>query len=685
MTDDVQSARTELVWPTVAMGDPRRRAPRRPGLDPGPAPPREPAVPRPSVRQAARRQCQRVALTRPPWPARSPSRSARCRARRSTPLIAIADAEIARLKTEGPTEEELAKVKNQVENRAVLSLQTVQAKSDFFNRNYVQTGDPLGYKKELRAAYAVTAADVKRVANKYLTANRIRLDVNPGPKTPRPEETPVDRSTQTPLAKVEAVPVKDSFDRSSEPKPGANPAFTPAPVVRRRLSNGLEVLIGERHNLPVVGLNLVVKGGGTLVPPGKEGLASFTGDLLTEGTTSRSALQLANELSELGASINGGGGPESCNLSLTTLTRNLPRALDIYTDVLLHPTFPTRDLERLRTQRLTALNRQVDSPPTIAGLVFPKLLYGEDHPYGRPNTGTPKSIKGLTRDDLVNFYKTMFVPNNAALVVVGDITPDGIIPVLESALKDWKPGSPVVQTPTDAPAAPKGLTVYLIDKPKAAQSILAVGQVGVARSNPDYFPLTIMNAVLGGQFTSRINMNLREDKGYTYGARSSFNFAKGPGPFEANAPVDTKFTKPALVELMKELTDIAGSRPATVQEIADAKDRLVKGFPARFESIGGGGGRRGGGGGGGLGGTLAELVTYDLPNDYFTTYRDKVEAVTPADVQRVAQKYLDASKMTILIVGDREVVEPALKELPFVKEITLLDADGHPVSSNPKK
>jgi zinc protease len=334
------------------------------------------------------------------------------------------------------------------------------------------------------------------------------------------------------------------------------------------------------------------------------------------------------------------------------------------------------------------LLRQVDSPPAIAGLVFPKLLYGEDHPYGRSNTGTPKSVKSLTRDDLIAFYKMMFVPNNAALVVVGDTTPDAIIPVLESALKDWKPGSPVVQTPTDAPAAPKGMTVYLIDKPKAAQSILSVGQVGVARSNPDYFPLTIMNAILGGQFSSRINLNLREDKGYTYGARSSFNFAKGPGPFEANAPVDTKFTKPALFELMKELTDIAGSRPATDEEVAFAKDRLIKGFPARFESIAGGGGRRGGGGGGGaggLGGTLAELVLYDLPSDYFTTYRDKVEAVTAADVHRVAKKYLDASKMTILVVGDQTVVEPALKELPFVKEITLLDTEGRPLASGEKK
>ncbi len=505
LTDDVQLARTELVWPTVALGDPDEAALDALASILG-------QLPNENRLFRALQYDKQLAANASAFHFTSALAGTFSvtitpqRGQKLDDLIAIADAQIARLKQEGPTEEEISKVKNGVESRSVLSLQTVQAKADFFNRNYVQHGDPLAYKKELREAYAVTADDVKRVANKYLVANRIRLDVNPGAKTPRPEETPVDRSTQAPLASVPAVPVKDTFDRSIEPKPGPNPAFTPAPVERRRLSNGLEVLIAERHNLPVVGLNLVVKGGGTLVPPGKEGLASLTGDLLlTEGDGYLgTSLQITAELSELGASINGGGGAESCNLSLTTLARNLTKALDIYTDVLLHPSFPVKDLERLRTQRLSMLLRQVDNPPTIANLVFPKLLYGDSHPYGRPNTGTPKSVKGLTRDDVVSFYKTLFVPNNAALIVVGDTTPDAIIPVLESALKDWKPGSPVATTLPEPPAS-KPVTVYLIDKPGAAQSILTVGQVGVPRNTPDYFPLSIMNATLGGQFSSRIS------------------------------------------------------------------------------------------------------------------------------------------------------------------------------------
>jgi len=583
-------------------------------------------------------------------------------------LIAIADAEIARMQAEGPTADEVRKFKNSTESSSVLALQSAQAKADFFNRYNVQSGDPLAYKKELRDAYAVSAADVQRVAKKYLVANRVKLEVNPGPKTPRPAETEVDRSAQAPLAGVPAQPIKDSFDRSTEPKIGPNPSFNPAPVERRKLSNGLEVLIAERHNLPIVGLNLVVRGGGTQVPQGKEGLSALTADLMTEATTTRNSLKLAGELAEIGASVGGTGGQESCSLSLTTLTRHLPKAMDLYTDVLLHPAFPEKDLERLRAQRLAALLRQADNPPVIANLVFPKLLYGETHPYGRPNNGTPKSVKGLTRDDVAAFYQSLFVPNNSSLIVVGDTTPDAIVAVLESALKDWKPGSPVPRTLPEAPSG-KPVTVYLVDKPGSAQSILTVGQVGVPRNTPDYFPLTIMNAILGGQFSSRINLNLREAKGYTYGARSSFAFNQGPGPFEAGAPVKTEDTKPALIELIKELTDITGPRPATNEELAFAKDRVVKGFPGRFETING------------VRGALAELVLYDLPSDYFTHYRSQVEAVTQADVHRVAAKYLDPTRMTILIVGDRAKVEPTLKDLPFAKVINILDTEGN--AANP--
>jgi zinc protease len=584
-------------------------------------------------------------------------------------LVKIADAEIERLKTEGPTEAEVLKAQNTQESGLVVGLQSVQKKADYLNNYNVEFGDPLAYKAEMRRLFAVTPADVKRVANQYLSANRIRLDVIPGPPAERAPEVEVDRAKQAPLESPKIAEVKDTFDRSVMPELGPTPKFTPPPVVRRKLSDGLEVLIAERHELPILTLELVAKGGETLVPEGKGGLASMAADLLTEGTTTRDSLQLAGALSEIGASIEADGQMESSTVSLTTLTKHTAKALDLYADVLLHPSFPEQELNRLIPRRLAVLQAQRDSAEKVAGVVFPRILYGPSHPYGKPDLGTPRSVKSLTREDVVNFYKRLYLPNNAALIVVGDTTPDAITAELEKALKDWKP-SEAPRADLPEPPSSKGVTVSLVDKPAAAQSVLAVGQVGAARSTPDYFPLTVMNAILGGQFSSRINLNLREDKGYSYGAYSHFTFRLGPGPFEAGGAVQTAVTKEALVELIKELTDITGPRPATDKELAFAKDRIIKGFPNKFETTFG------------LAGQLVNLILYNLPPDYFTTYQEKVESVTRADVNRVAKKYLNPDRMSILVVGDRSKIEASLKTLPYARVINALDLDGNPLPAS---
>ena len=578
-------------------------------------------------------------------------------------LVAIADAEIKRLQQDGPTEDEVAKAKTGQETQLIVGLQSATRKAEFLNSNNVSLGDPLAYKAEMKKLFAVTPADVKRVANQYLVANRVRLDVTPGAAAVRAPEVDVDRKGQE-VASPTLPKVADTFDRKVMPKLGPNPSFAPPAIVRRKLSNGLEVLIAERHELPILTLNLVIKGGDTFSPPGKEGLAAMTADLMTEGTASRDALKLASELSEIGASLDSGAGEESSNLSLTTLTQHVDKAVDLFADVLLHPSFPEKELERLRKQKLAALMRRADSPTAIAGIVFPKLLYSLEHPYGR--TDNPKSVASLTRDDVIKLFAKLFVPNNAALIVVGDTTPDAVVARLEAALKDWKPGEvPMFELPASPTAKP--VTVYLVDKPGAAQSVLTVGQIGVPRSTPDYFPLVVMNASLGGQFSSRINLNLREDKGYTYGARSSFAFRQGPGPFEAGASVQTAVTKLALIELIKELTEVTTTRPINDEELAFAKDRLVKGFPSRFETTFG------------LAGTLAELVLFRLPDNYYTTYQSKIEGVTKADVARVAAKYVDPKQMVILIVGDRAKVEADLKTLPYAQVVNVLDPEGNPV------
>jgi zinc protease len=604
------------------------------------------------------------------------------------PLVVIADAQIERLKADGPTEDEVRKVQNSYEASFIRSLESVTRLAALLNANNAEFGDPTSYAGRLRKLFAVTPDDVKAVARKYLTGARVRLDINPGTVTTRAAERVVDRSASpasrrsarpsTPKATAPlvdpngnqdassgAAPLANSgaFDRSKMPEIGSNPPFTPPPVVRRKLSNGLEILIAERHQLPTLTLWLICRGGDNVAPPGKEGLSGMTAHLMREGTTSRDAMKLAGELSEIGAILSSNGGLEWTSLSLSTLTRYEAKALDLFADVLLHPSFPKQDLARIRTQRLAALSRRRNDASAIAGFVFPKLLYGSSHPYGR--TETISSVAALARDDAIHFYEKVFLPNNAALIAAGDTTPDAITAKLEEALKGWKSGEPPQWKYPDPPS-PKSTTVYLVDRPAAVQSVLAVGHVGVPRNTPDFFSLLVTNGALGGQFSSRINLNLREERGFAYGAGSGFFFRAGPGPFAASALVETTNTKPALVELLREIKDITGSRPITDDELAFAKDRLIKIFPARFETTSG------------QAGALSELAAFRLADDYFTTYQSKIEAVSGQDVASVARKYIDFDHLTILVVGDRKVIEAELKELSSSQVVHVLDRDGNP-------
>jgi zinc protease len=583
-------------------------------------------------------------------------------------IVKLADAEIDRLKREGPSALEVKKSQNARESELVMGLQSVTHKATSLNQNAATYGDPLAYRTELDRVFAVTPEAVKRVAEQYLGAQRIVLHVVPGPPASRAPETAVDPKSQLPLANPPLVDIKDEFDRSAVPPLGPSPRYTPPQFLKRKLTNGLELRIVERHNLPIVTLDLIVKSGETLTPKGKEGLASIASSLLDEGTTSRSALQIAGELAEIGSSLGSHGALESITVSLTTLERHLERGMDLFTDVILNPSFPDKELGRLKLERLALLKARADDAEQTAADVFPRLIYGPDHPYGRPEQGTAASVQSLTRDDAIAFYEQVMVPGNATLVVVGDVRADAIGQALEARFRNWQPG-PIPGNPlVSAPAAPpRGNRVYLIDKPAAAQSVLTVGKVGAARKSPDFYALLVMNAVLGGQFASRINLNLREDKGYSYGADSRFSFLKGPGPFEAGGPVQTAATRPSLVELFKELTDISGRRPVTESELSFAKERLIQGFPSRFETTFG------------LAGQLAALAAADLPDDTFEHYLERIEAVSKADVDRVARQYITPQTMTILVVGERSQIEKPLASLPFVPSIQRLDAQGNPV------
>lgn len=424
----------------------------------------------------------------------------------------------------------------------------------------------------------------------------------------------------------------------------------------------------QHRELPVVTMNLVLKTGAAGDAPERAGLASLTAEMLDEGTKTRSALDVSNQLAAIGARLGTGAGWDSSAAQLITLTKHLDRALEIYADVITNPAFPQNELKRLRDTRLAALKQRRDNANQVAEVVYASLLYGRQHPYGHPLIGDEASLGGIAEGDVSRFYQTYYRPNNAALVVVGDVQPDALVKKLEQTFAGWKqadvPAVNIAQPPARDRAA-----IYLVDKPGAAQSVIAMGQVGVERSTPDYFPLLVMNTLLGGQFTSRINMNLREDKAYTYGARTSFDYRRSAGPFIATAGVETAVTKESVVEFLKELRGIRGDAPVQEAELEFSKQAIIRGFPRGFETPEQ------------IAGRLTEIVLYGLPDDYFNNYIERVRAVSVADVSRVAGRYLDPSKMAILVVGDREIVEPALRTLEEIgARLTLVDNEGRVIS-----
>ena len=462
---------------------------------------------------------------------------------------------------------------------------------------------------------------------------------------------------------------KPQADRSLLPKEKPDPKLTIPAVQRRKLSNGLDVLVVEHHELPVVSMNLVMKMGAAGDPEGKAGLASLTADLLDEGTPTRSALEISDQLARIGSALQVGAGWDSTTAGLRTLTRHLDRALEIYADVVTNPAFPDKELQRLRQQRLAALRQQRDSPEAIAGLVFQTVLYGRNHPYGHPLGGDEASLQSLSGEDVRAFYQSYFRPNNSALIVVGDVRPDELVAKLEKAFANWKGAHVPAVDVSAAPAARDRGAIYLVDRPGSVQSVIQIGQVGVPRSSPDYFPLFVMNRILGGASSARINLNLREDKGYTYGASSNFSFRRGAGPFVAAAPVQGFSTKESVAEFLKEIRGIRGEMPVSAAELEGAKQSIVRGFPRGFETPDQ------------IANQLELIVTYDLPDTYFNSYIERVQAVTLEDVSRVANRYLQPDRMAVVIVGDRKAIEQPLRTLDQLGErINFIDAEGRPAT-----
>jgi zinc protease len=458
---------------------------------------------------------------------------------------------------------------------------------------------------------------------------------------------------------------KSSFDRTVIPKAGADPVAKIPRWTTSKLSNGAELIVIERHTLPLVFFDMRFVGGSSqLEPADKPGLGSITASMMTEGTTVRSADDISNALQLLGTAVQFFIASENGGVQFRSLKDKFEPTLDIVAEELLHPAFPAPALDRLKQRNIINLRLNMDRTSGIAGAVYPKLLYTTAHPYGR--TPTEASYAAITRDDVVAFHKAFFQPSRAVIVVAGDITPADARKKVEKAFAAWPAGGSPATFAYPAPPAPKPTTVYIVDKPNAAQSTFSIGLVGPPRGTPDYYALRVMNNLFGEQFQSRINANIREDKGWSYGVGSNFAYGRGPGQFRAGGEIQTDKTDSALVEFMKEIRGIRGERPVTAEELATAKAALIQSLPRSLASLAG------------VSGMVDEIYLNGLPQDYWTEFQKRINAVTVADVERVARQYIDADHLTILIVGDRSKIEAPVRATG-VAPVVVLDSQGNPV------
>lgn len=456
-------------------------------------------------------------------------------------------------------------------------------------------------------------------------------------------------------------------NRAAPPSIGPPPALRLPAVQKRTLSNGIAVWSVEVDKVPVVQVSLLIFAGADADPAGRFGVASMTSAMLDEGAGNRSALEVADAVDYLGANLEATSGYDSSAVRLWVPVARLPEALPIMADVALRPSFPPAELERLRKERLTSMSQMRDDPQSIARLAFPRIVFGPQHRYGIAAMGTPATVSAFTVDDLRQYYRANYRPANAALIVVGAVGADAVLPLLEAAFGGWKAEGAAAATAPAAPAkapAPAARQVYIIDKPGAPQSQIVIGGIGVARSTPDYFPIEVMNTLLGGSFGSRLNQNLREKHGYTYGARSSFSMRLAPGPFAASAGVQTEVTAPALKEFFNELNGIRTPVPA--EELRRGRNYDALSFPSEFETSGQ------------ISAHLEELLVYKLPENYFASYVPNLEAVTAQQVQQAAQKYILPERFAVVVVGDRKTIEAPIRGLNLgpVRVMTVDEALG---------
>jgi zinc protease len=462
-----------------------------------------------------------------------------------------------------------------------------------------------------------------------------------------------------------ALPAQSKLDRSKMPAPAAMPTTKIPAWTKTKLANGAELIVSVKKELPLVSFNVgFVGGSANYEPKGKTGIAGFTAQMLAEGTATKTADEFSNAQQTLGIAVTSNITAETGVVGFTALKDRFDGALALLADMMLNPKLPADALERIRGRAVVTITQGRDNPNVVAGQIFQKTTFGDDHPYGQ--FATEASVKSITRDDIVAFHKAFYTPGHAVISVAGDVDPAKVKAAVEKAFAAWaKAGSkPDFKYPT-APEH-KARTIYLVDKKQAAQSVFQLGHTGPDRYTPDYYALEVMNMALGGLFQSRLNHDIREEKGYSYGVGSGFDYGRGPGAFRASGGIVTAKSDSALILFIKHFTDVQGRVPFTDDEIKQAKDALVQSLPQTFASVNG------------VRGAISGIYLRDLPENYYQTYAANVNKVSKDDLVRVAKKYIDLDKMNLVIVGDRATIEDALRKTG-IAPIVLLDVDGKPV------
>jgi zinc protease len=592
-------------------------------------------------------------------------------------MDSLVRASFAEFEKRGVTDDDLKKFKASMEANMINSLSSVQGKGAMLAAYQTYTGNPNYLTKEVELYSKITKEDVMRVYNTYIkNKHAVVLSIYPKGK---PEMVAKKDNYTPPVRNTNAVEgaeyknlvyqkAKDNFDRNKRPAAGPNPVIVPPVYWTEKFDNGLKMIGAKTTEIPSITIQLNIEAGHRFEEKSKAGIAGLTASMLNEGTVKYTAEEISQKLDRLGSSINVYSGNESITVSISSLTKNIDSTIAIANEIILHPRFDPKDFDRVKKQRIEAIANQVTQATTIANNVFAKLTYGETV-MGIPALGTKETVDGMTLDDVKKYYSSYFSPSVSSLVIVGDIDKDPVISKL-AFLKNWK-GNKITHPAEPALPVIDKTRLYLVNKEKAPQSEIRIGYMAMPYdATGEYYKATVMNYVLGGSFNSRINLNLREQHGFTYGARSGYSGSKYIGPFTASAGVKGNATDSSVVEFMKEIKNYA-DKGITKEELSFTKNSIGQSEALKYETPWQ------------KAGFMGRILDYDLPKDFVEKQNAILKTITETEISNLSKKLLPYDKMVILVVGDKAKIYDNLVKLGY--EIIELDTDGYPIKTVAKE